>query len=76
MQHNKFGYGDFTEFAKVLANHKTLNYLDVSQNYIENKNFIKLFEAVQSPKSTVSTFHCRKNKVGGDAIEHVFYLRS
>ena len=30
MQHNRFGEGDLTEFAKVLSSHKSLKYLDIS----------------------------------------------
>jgi len=39
-----------------------------------NMEFIKLFEAVSVSK--ISTFHCRKNLVGGNKIDHVLFCRS
>ena len=65
-----------TEFSQVIAEHKSLKYLDVSANRIRNRAFSKLFTAVQSPNSKVSTFHCRKNYFGGQRIDEILYIRS
>jgi len=40
MQHNRFGEGDLTKFARVISKHKSLTYLDISANQIENHNFV------------------------------------
>ena len=46
MQHNRFGEADMSQFANVLSTHKGLEYLDISQNRITNREFIKLYRAV------------------------------
>lgn len=76
MQHNRFGDGDFKPFARVLASHPALKYLDISQNRLHNKDFNKIFSAIQSKNSVLETFHCRKNLVGGSKINDVLNSRS
>ena len=76
MQHNRLGNADFSQLSDAIQNHKSLRYLDVSANKIGNSDFIKLFTSIQSDTSKISTFHCRKNKVGGNRIDHVLFCRS
>ena len=74
MQHNRFGETDMSEFAHAIETHQSMLYLDVSANLIGNMDFQKLYMAVQNRNSKISTFHCRKNKVGGAAIDKVLSL--
>lgn len=74
MQHNRFGEGDLSEFASEVQKHENLTYLDISANCVGNSDFKQLFTAVQNPKSKISTFHCRKNRVGGAEIDKVLSL--
>ena len=76
MQHNRFGDGDFKEFSKELAKHPSLTYLDISQNRLHCKPFVKIFSAIQSNECRVRTFHCRKNLIGGSKIDDVLNNRS
>ena len=46
MQHNRFGEGDLKEFSKVLSEHKSLKYIDISANQIRNRAFEKIFTAI------------------------------
>lgn len=70
------GNADLTQFSKAVEKHKTLKYLDLSANKIGNYEFSKLFTAVQSESSKISTFHCRKNRIGGYKVDHVLFCRS
>ena len=74
MQHNRLADADFTDFSKAVERHRSLKYLDVSANRIGNVEFSKLFDAVS--KSQISTFHCRKNKIGGNKVDHVLFSKS
>ena len=65
VQHNRFGEGDLTSFAEVLAQHENLEYLDISHHYIGNTQFVKIYNAIQGPISMLKQFNCRKNRVGG-----------
>lgn len=76
MQHNRFGNSDLTEFSNAIATHKTLKYLDISDNRIGNYEFAKLFTAVQNKESKISTFHCRKNRIGGNKIDKMLFCHS
>ena len=76
MQHNRFGEVGLTEFANVLAAHRELEYLDITSNWIGNTQFNVLFPAVQSCVSRLKTFHCRKNRIGGDKINASLRIRS
>ena len=60
----------------MIAAHQSLKYLDISQNCLRNKAFIKLFAAVQSEDSKINTFHCRKNMIGGPRLDSVLNFRS
>ena len=74
MQHNRFGEADLTDFAHAIELHQSMIYLDISANFIGNSDFQKLYMAVHHKGSKISTFHCRKNKVGGAAIDKVLGL--
>ena len=76
MQHNRFGEADLTEFAHAIELHESMKYLDISANIIGNQDFQKLYMAVHYKDSKISTFHCRKNKVGGAAVDKVLGLNS
>ena len=76
MQHNRFGTADLAEFSNAIATHKSLKYLDMSANLIGNGEFSKLFAAVQKPSSKISTFMCRKNRIGGYKIDELLFCRS
>ena len=74
MQHNRLADADLTQFGSAIESHRSLNYLDVSANKIGNQEFVKLFQAVS--RSQISTFHFRKNRIGGNKIDHVLFCRS
>ena len=76
MQHNRFGDGDFKDFSKELSKHPSLTYLDISQNRVHCKDFVKIFNAIQSKECRVRTFHCRKNLIGGPRIDEALNSRS
>ena len=74
MQHNRLADADLTQLASAIESHRSLSYLDVSANKIGNQEFVKLFHAVS--RSQISTFHFRKNRIGGNKIDHVLFCRS
>ena len=76
LQHNRFGEGDLSQLADVISTHKSLKYLDISANRVCNNNFIWLFKAIKSDTAKISTFHCRKNRIGGVQIEPVLRCQS
>ena len=75
MQHNRFGEVDLSRFSKALSNHCGLEYIDITANDIGNSQFNILFKAVQGKDSCIKTFHCRKNRIGGEKINKSLRLR-